>query len=66
MKLLCERGESFTTSAERLIVREMKEKMCYVASDFAVECERVGEEERSFELPDGRLITLGSERHRFY
>ncbi|XP_071487913.1 actin, non-muscle 6.2-like [Diadema antillarum] len=66
--LLNKRGLSFVTSAEHDIVREIKEKVSYVAVDFDRETEVAASAPESvnssYELPDGHDITVGSERFR--
>ena len=61
-ELLAERGHAFTTSAEREICRDMKEKLTYVSLEPEAECARKDSvERRLYELPSGSEIQLDLE-----
>jgi actin len=62
-EMLAERGYSFDSPAGRDIVRDIKEKMCYTALDFAQELQAPAQASpvKLYELPDGQTITLGNE-----
>ena len=57
-----------TTGAEREIAKDLKEQVCYVAEDYVTELSRVNNcdvtLEEQYTLPDGGVITVGSERFR--
>src|SRR3989338_3358499 len=63
-----EHGLNMKTSAEREIVREMKEANCYLSLDFEKECKKKASESsdlwKKFELPDGNVINMSEERFK--
>ncbi len=63
--LLRAKGFSVTTSAEREIIRDIKEKLCYVTPDPEKENPLVKLDasiETQYMLPDGELVSVGTER----
>ena len=59
--LLRRAGYPFHTTAEREVVREMKEIKCYVAKKLLVEKESRARTTQKYRLPDNNEIELGTE-----
>ncbi|KAF8792943.1 Actin-6-like protein [Argiope bruennichi] len=68
LALLTERGYYFTSTAEIEIVRDIKEKLCFISKDFVADMRACAKNptsyDRTYELPDGQVLTVGSERFR--
>jgi len=67
MKCLMEKGYSFTTTAEREIVRDVKEKLAYVALDYDAELKAAkssADLAKDYELPDGNVIQVDVARFK--
>ncbi|KAH8926182.1 Actin/actin-like protein [Atractiella rhizophila] len=66
IKLLLLRGYAFNRTADFETVRGIKEKLCYVSYDLALD-KKLAEETtclvENYTLPDGRVIKVGSERY---
>jgi actin len=66
-KLLTESGHNFVSTAELEIVRDIKEKCCYVALDYESalkESQNSSAIDKTYELPDGKQINIGNARFR--
>ncbi|KXZ56569.1 NAP1 protein [Gonium pectorale] len=66
-RLLTEAGVKLTNSAELEIVRDVKEKLGFVALDFAAELGSARSSSllhKEYTLPDGNCISIGEERFR--
>jgi actin, other eukaryote len=62
-----ERSIKLTSSAELEIMRDIKEKLCFVSKDYEEDLKKSynsSEFEKNYELPDSRIITIGNERFR--
>jgi len=63
--LLLRRGYALNRTADFETVRQIKEKLCYVSYDLALD-QKLSDETtvlvESYTLPDGRVIRIGSER----
>eukprot|EP01084_Bolivina_argentea_P317041 549635_1 len=67
IKILKTSGHSFTTTAEREIVRDIKETFGYVAENYEHELKKAeisSDTVCNYMLPDGEVINIGSERFR--
>ena len=61
-KHIAEEGLDFSNSAEKEIIKDIKEKLCYVAQNFNEEMELFSKDpskKKEYELPDGKKIKLG-------
>lgn len=66
IRMLCKRGYYFDPNFDRTTVDEIKKNLCSVALDFAKDIKDIAIAskflEKSFRLPDGQTVKVGSER----
>jgi actin-related protein len=63
--ILAESGHSAAAAADRDVVRDIKEKLCFVSLDYKADsADTASVVSKDYELPDGKTISLGKERFR--
>lgn len=63
--LFTHRGYTFHTTRDRWVLKDIKERLCYVPLDYYLEmhtASTTSQLEKIYELPDRQVITLGAER----
>ncbi|KAA6313443.1 MAG: putative actin beta/gamma 1, partial [Streblomastix strix] len=66
-RLLTEHGNFFRRASERVVIHDIKEKLCYVTVDYHSEMHTGASStsiDKTYEMPDGQILTLGNERFR--
>ncbi|KCZ80346.1 actin-1 [Anncaliia algerae PRA339] len=63
-RLLMTSGIALTTSAEREIIRDIKEKLSFVSLEYDIDSKNTSFEKKEYELPDGVKIFIGSDRFK--
>lgn len=67
MKLLMESGTSLSSFTDQEVIRDIKEKTCFVALDFEgtkKEADQSSVHDIAYELPDGNTVMIGSQRFK--
>ena len=66
VKILTERGHTVTAIAERQIVPDVKEILCYMRLEYDTEHKLTApiDNEKTYKLPAGNISTVGAERFR--
>ena len=63
-RLLYERGYNFSNAVDELNLRQLKESLGHVSTDYSADLAAPDGELESYELPDGSTVDVGKERFR--
>ena len=67
LKKMLTETENYQTIDEKEIINDIKEKLCFVSTDFDQDMQHSinsSIHHKKYELPDGQIITIGNERFR--